>query len=133
MTYSVRADSEDIFGRVNISKWADLDSSEDEDEISARIERAIEQTYAELNAKLRNGPYEVPFESPYDPIIVDLSATLVGIILYDGRGITDSDPGEFDQLARHRKKVDRFIADLHGMRLALNHKLLSTTYPQATG
>lgn len=130
MGYSVRADSENIFGVINLKRWADLNNKLQDSEIAARIEAGIAYAYERLNSRLRHGPYEIPFEEPVDPVIVDLSARIVGIWLYDSRGIVDSDPSEFDQLARHRKFVERTLSDIHGLRVVLSHEIVSTAYPQ---
>lgn len=129
MTYSTRQDSEDLFGKDNIRKWADLDNNDKDADITSRINRAIAYAYRRINSKLKFGPYEVPFTSPIDEVIVDLSARIVGIWLYDNRGIVDSDPAEFDQLARHRKHIKTIFAEINGLRVILDYDLVSTAYP----
>jgi phage gp36-like protein len=127
--YSIREDSENIFGSDNIRQWADLNNREHTDEIDARINWAISQAYANINGRLKNGPYSVPFQEPVDENIVQLSAKLVGVLLYDGRNLVDTD--EYDQIAPHRKRIRETISGIHGGLIKLNHPDRVIRYPQS--
>lgn len=130
MGYSVRTDSEDIFGPANLSKWADLQNDDDADEIAARIAWAIQEAYEQINARLYQCKYTVPFEATYDPIIVTLSARLVGVLLYDNRKLIDSP--EVDQMQNHRRMVEDTYSKIHGGQIKLlNYEVNAVDYPQA--
>lgn len=130
MVYSVKADSEQIFGKTNILKWADLNNNNNETEILARITWAIQQAYDEINARLKGCRYTVPFVTTYDPIIVTLSARLTGVLLYDNRMLVDNP--DADELIYHRVQVERVYKQIHGGQLSLvNYTPIAARYPQA--
>ena len=133
MVYSVRADTEQIFGATNVSKWADLDNDEDSDNIASRITWAIGLAHAQINARLKGCRYTVPFtlvNSAYDEIIIDLSARLTGVLLYDNRKLVDIP--EFDEVNAHREIVEATYRDIHGGRISLLvYTVNAVNYPQA--
>ena len=130
MTYSVRADSEQIFGRTNISRWADMDNNKIDEDIDSRVSWAITEAYNQINARLKGCRYTVTFEVTIDPIIVTLSARLVGVLLYDLRKLVDSP--DFDEMGWHRAIVERTYKQIHGGQLDLvNYTKNAVAYPQA--
>jgi len=130
MTYSTKAQSERIYGKSNILRWADMNNNEDEDEILDRIEWAIQEAYDQINARLKSCRYTVPFESPIDPVIITLSARLAGVLLYDNRRLVDIP--EFDEALYHRTQVERMYKQIHGGQLSLlNYSHNAVSYPQA--
>ena len=130
MGYSVRSDSNDIFGKDNIDKWADLTNNGRDTEIDARIAWAIQEAYDQVNGRLYDCKYTVPFATTYDPIIVTLSARLVGVLLYDNRMLVDT--VDFDLMANHRKVVEETYVKIHGGQIKLlNYTPKAVAYPQA--
>ena len=118
---------------MNVSKWADLNNDADSTEIATRITWSIQEAYDQINARLYGCRYTVPFtlvSAAYDPIIVTLSARLVGVLLYDNRKLIDTE--EVDEVLNHRKMVERTYADIHGGRLSLLvYTERAVDYPQA--
>lgn len=112
--YAARTDVELVFGRTNVSKWADVDNEEDSTFITNRICWALQEAYSHFNNRLRGGPYAVPFIEPFESQIISMSARLAGVMLYDSRGITDfSENGKPQhQLSAHRDMVEKFIKDV---------------------
>lgn len=130
MVYSTRADSNQIFGKYNIDRWADLGNNENDDEITDRITWAIQEAYDQINARLKGCRYVVPFVATIDPIIVTLSARLTGVLLYDNRKLVDTP--EFDEVMNHRKMVEHVYKQIHGGQLTLiNYTAKAVSYPQA--
>jgi len=89
MAYCEREDLESIFGAQNIAKWADLDSSEHTGAIENRIAHAIAIADAEIDSVLVMAPYRIPLADDPDStpaLIREVSATLAGVYLYEGRG-----------------------------------------------
>lgn len=130
MVYSTRNDSNQIFGKQNIDRWADLQNLEKDEEITARINWAITEAYNQINSRLAGCRYAVPFVTTIDPVIVTLSARLVGVLLYDMRKLVDSP--EFDEMGWHRKIVERTYIQIHGGQLSLvNYTRLSVAHPTA--
>ena len=78
--YCQRSDVEDIFGVANVARWADLDNDQDATKIANRISRAIVWATAEMEDRLRNGPYQVPLTGT-SATVVDLCAKLAGVWL----------------------------------------------------
>jgi phage gp36-like protein len=130
MVYSTREDSDNIFGSHNIDKWSDLSNLEKDDEITARFTWANQEAYDQINARLYGCRYTVPFTGTLDPVIITLSARLTGVILYDNRKLIDSP--EYDELAYHRKMVERVYMQIHGCQLSLITQTANAkTYPRA--
>lgn len=124
--YSIRSDVECIYGVTNVSKWADLDNDGNISAISGRISDAIHQADAIIDAYLLEGPYEIPFTKPYDEVVVDMSARLAGVLLYEGRGITDSDISRH-QLIWHRENVFNTLKNILLRRCVLSNSLVTQT------
>jgi len=87
--YATRNDIELIYGKTNVFQWADVDNNENETDIDARIEWALKNSYYRINDRLNQGPYTVPFVTPFPNQVIVTSARMAGIELYDSRGITD--------------------------------------------
>jgi hypothetical protein len=113
--YANRSDIELIFGAQNVSVWADLDSDQDTVKIGARVCWALKNVTAEMNDKLYNGPYRVPFIKtstvPYPTQIVNTCARMAGLSLYEARGITDFAENGIpkNQLFSHAQMIKMFF------------------------
>lgn len=126
--YCARADIEAIYGTTNVATWGDLDADGDTDKITARITWAIESASNELEDRLRGGPLEVPI-SPVPQTILELTAYLAGVILYEARGVTDfeSETGTpYHRLQWHRDRVDKVITQI----LSGQRKMSGSTHPE---
>lgn len=88
MAYSTRTDIETKYGRDNVAKWADLDNISDQAAITAAITAAIAWSDAQINGRLRDGPYAVPLVGG-DPIITEVSVQLSAYKLASSRGTSD--------------------------------------------
>ena len=86
-TYIARADLEH-FGVDNVAKWADLDGDADATKILARINGAIADGEAIVDAALRGGGYTVPV-SGGGAFITWIAQRLAVYSLYTARGIDD--------------------------------------------
>ncbi len=95
MPYSVRSNVESVYGVDNVSKWADLDNDENAGSITARITRAIVVADDMIDNVLRVAHYTIPIANAAGttPVtIVELSAVMAGLWLYEARGSQDFDP-----------------------------------------
>jgi len=82
------------FGQDNILRWATRSDAETADEISARIQNAIDYADDFVDDSIRGGPYHLPFVDPDIPrTIKDLACTIAGIQLYEARGYEDFEEG----------------------------------------
>jgi len=91
MDYCEQADIEDLFGAVNVAKWADLDNDIDATKIAARVARGIAVASAKVDDHLRGGPYALPITGD-STTLVNLAAMLAGVWLYESRGVQDYSP-----------------------------------------
>lgn len=122
MANSTRADVEQVFGVENVKKWADLDNDQDPTKISTRIASMITDADAEIESRLRGSVVKLPFATPVDRLVVKLSATLAGVLLYEARGVQDFDEvtgAPQHRLTWHRSQVQRTIRDLRAGRLRI--------------
>lgn len=122
MTYCTDNDVFLAFGRTNVRKWADLDNTNVQGSIDARMMWAREQAYDELNSRLASSRYHFPLSGTTFPaILVRMEAYLAGVLLYESRGVTDvGDDGKAQHaLMWHRKRVDEFVCDIHAKRIEL--------------
>lgn len=111
MTYATRDDMENVYGRENVRKWADIENTGDSDYVAQRVSWALSRSDSIINDMMKNGPYTIPFESPYPDAVVYFAAVQAGIVLYDARGLSEAEP-ENDNLAMHRKAFMGFIYGL---------------------
>jgi phage gp36-like protein len=120
MAYATEADLFQVFGRVNVRKWADVNNSKDGTEIDTRIEWALESASTELNERLRMSVYQFPLEAePFPELVVLVTCWLAGLRLYESRGLIDSSDAEgFGR--RLEKRVDKFVYDIIHRRVVLD-------------
>ncbi len=89
ITLPEREDLDNIFGAVNISKWADVNNVEDDNAIVDRVTWAVGIASNYILGKLAR-KYKVSGWTAFPAIIFDLVARRAGIELYrTPRGITD--------------------------------------------
>jgi len=128
MDYCTQADIEDLFGAVNVAKWADLDNDIDATKIAARVARGITVASAQVDDRLRGGPYALPITgSP--TTLVNLAAMLAGVWLYESRGVQDYSPDGGYPVHRLRwfsEQADKTIKELRAGTLRLDAPLAVT-------
>lgn len=111
--YCVAADLFDVFGMLNVKKWADLDNDQDLEKIEARITSAISRASGEIDDWLRDR-YDVPF-NPVPSAINEVASILAGVRLYENRGIEDIDPETgrpVHRLAHLREAAKRTLQEI---------------------
>lgn len=119
LKYTIIADLNLTFGKENIEQWADLDNTEDTGIIAARVVWAQELAYANINDRLRDGPYVIPFAPPIVTTIKDLAARMAGVALYDGRLIRE-DKDQTDEMGHQRVIIEKLLRQLLSGQLKLN-------------
>lgn len=134
ITYANRIDMENIFGKVNIKQWADIDNDGNLQTIDARVLWSLILSYNMVNSKLLGGIYSVPLKGSY-PIIIYTQAALAAVKLYESRGITNTseDGTPIHQLLHHKKEAMNNLAQIRAgvIRIdgALSADILGTAYP----
>jgi hypothetical protein len=88
MSYSDRdlCDSDDLdlkFGSATIEKYAKHQTDDDATTIGNRKDRAIAQASAEVRSILQGTNYTIPASGTIDPILVDITADLAFLWLYE--------------------------------------------------
>lgn len=87
--YCDKAQLEKIFGRLNIDRWADLDNTENSEDITERVAYMIEQATAYVDGRLGDSPYRFPITEESVPTVISHATALrAGTMLYDGRRVT---------------------------------------------
>ncbi len=91
MSWIVRSNIEDTFGKSNVAKWADLDGNKVEDDITTHINRSITVIEALVNDTLRHSIIDISVVADADmpDTLVEIGATLAGVWLYQSRGVAD--------------------------------------------
>lgn len=113
MAYCAAQDIYDLFGKTNVEKWADLENTRVQTTIDARIARAIAWADAEVDDKLRGGPYTLPLD-PVPTTITDAAARLAGAWMYDARGIEDVDASgrAVNKMQRHKSQAYGVLTEI---------------------
>lgn len=115
MSYCSRSDIEALFGAVNVKKWADLDNTDVDAPITARIATAIEYAQATVNDRLRGGRYTIPLTEPPPTTVIDTASRLAGVWLYEARGSQDFNEGTgqpINRLLLHYRKAIQTLTDI---------------------
>jgi hypothetical protein len=101
-----------LSGPTNIKKWADIENTNDDTFIDARIARALEVAENELNIQLGFRGYEIPILlDPPPTIIRDIAAKMAVLWLYESHGnqkYTESGKAMHD-LAGFKKDVENWL------------------------
>lgn len=131
--YATRTDMDNVFGSDNINKWANVNGNSNAIEITGRVAWALEQATAEINDELFLGPYEIPFTAPIPLQVVRQCATFAGVLLYEARGVADSEDDQdgAHKLRLHRKNVMRFLGRIVSGRIRFAGVTLRTHFPKA--
>lgn len=127
--YATCEDLTSVFGNDNVDKWADLNNEEDAQFIRDRKNWALHLASRRIDELLYAGPYSVPFSLPYPVTLVDMTARLAGVILYEGRGIADSDDMDH-KLASFKQEVHAWCSRVVNGQVRLRVSMNKATYPQ---
>jgi hypothetical protein len=137
--YAVNTDLYNIFGILNVYKWANVNGLETTDpeyetEIQDRITLAITYATNDVNDKLRGGPYDIPFTDATLVSSVSYATALkAGVLLYEWRGaddynykdgrlthrytfLADRADKSLEQIRRATRVLDSDIAEVAGLR-----------------
>lgn len=114
--YCTRAQIESVFGVKNISSWGDLDNDENTANIAARIAAKITLASAEVDSILRRSRIDLDIIASDIPVqVVNATAELVGVLLYESRGIDDAGANEEEAtsvVTGHRNRALEFLRSL---------------------
>ena len=112
LPWTSRSELDNLFGRSNITTWADLENEEDATQIRQRVRWAVDEATAEARERLST---LVNMESlTVAPRSLRLTVTrLAGVLLYESRGIKDSaeEDGK-NRLQVHKTAVDRYFREI---------------------
>ncbi len=109
-TYIGQSDIEDVFGKSNVSRWANIDNTDDPTVATqSRITSAIAYAERLVEARLRDRQYAIPLTASSGSldVIVDVCAKLAGAWLYESRGIDDEDAAT--ATTARKKEADRML------------------------
>lgn len=122
MAYCVTADINNVFGSVNVNRWADIDNDGNATTISDRIDWAITLAEDFINSAMYGHKYDFPITSETVPaLITHITAIKAGLLLHDSRGVEDSG-GKAPPLSVQRiemestiKNIKRGLIKLHSL------------------
>lgn len=124
MAYSARTDLEARFGVDNIAQWADYNNDAVSATITANITAAIAYADAYIKGWIRGARYAslnlTNISDTVDPLIVDCSARLAGVFLYEHFGVPDSGRGPYHPYSYHRREARRTLMDIREGRIILD-------------
>lgn len=128
---TVLADLENVFGRDNISSWADLDNDANPTTIANRIAWAIELATAEVEALTTGTSYDWA-EISSNVLINNAIATKAGLLLYANRAHSDegadgSTPK--NPMRTFEKRMDLFFKQLTTGALKLQSSREGRSFP----
>lgn len=116
--YCTSADLYNMYGELNIQKWADLDNTKNPDTVDTRVAWACEFATEFINARLVRGKYAIPFTS-VPKTIVFITTLQAGIMLYDGRRVV-SDRNR-DEVGIQRKQLNTYLRQILAGQLKMIH------------
>jgi len=88
--YITQSDLEAFWGTANIAKWSNKDNDSASTASTTAVAAAILEAEADIDDAFRSGPYSIPF-SPVPAKVKAWVVRLAGAILYQSRGMDDSD------------------------------------------
>ena len=98
---------DELFGRTNISMWADLDNEKNAYDINERVTKAIARAQDDLVTRTNQRPITTYIAQA---AVEEVIATLAGIRLYNNRGLAPLD-GAKTPVDHRVKYVNAWIAD----------------------
>lgn len=113
--YPTKKSIELVHGMKNITKWADLDNDINTNTINDRIAWSSELATEYVNGRLMLGRYAIPFVA-VPKMVIHISSLLAGILLHDGRVVSDQ---LRDMVAPKRKEFIRLLRQILGGQLKL--------------
>ena len=128
MTYITQSNINNVFGENNVIKWSNLDN----DNLtvnSSRVAAAIVWVESYIDSRFRGQRYTIPF-SPVPQEVINWSAALAGIWLYEGRGLSDTNK-EGNKLQDKKEAVEGEIAACLAGMIKLNTSSHDSSAPSA--
>lgn len=123
--YTDKTALEQMHGKDNIFKWADLDNDKILADIADRCELASTIATTYVNGRLQRSKYTVPFTTA--PLMVQYLASLIGgIWLYDGRTLSENANRSRDEVSYKRKTAAKLIREILNGQLTLTEALSGT-------
>ena len=115
-----------IFGKVNVEKWADLDSNKKQSTINDRISKAISDATEEFKDDFR-GEYDLD-ELVVVRTVKKMIARMAGVDLYQRRGLEDKN----EAIENHQKIIKRQTDRLHTRLMKPNATVKGSAIPHVS-
>lgn len=102
-----------IFGTLNVNKWADADNTGDSGIIASRIAWASNRAYLEVCGRLGKR-YAMPFAN-IPPMVVEIICTMAGVILFRSpRGLVEGTPEGAQVKSIYDDAEEKLVAIISG-------------------
>ena len=122
------------FGSELLDQYANMTGQDTNEQLVARRIWARYQASRDVDDELRGGQYAIPFVGPpYDATIVDITAYLALIRLYELKGTMDWNPDSGKPQHRYHFQRDQAIKKLRGIRMGKPRLNLAMTYKTSLG
>jgi len=130
MGYATRTDVENVFGKGNVTKWADVEGENNATFVTTRVTEALSYADERVDDMLRDGPYVLPLQKTDGTTprtVRDCAAKLAGLWLYESRGIREeADESSPSPLSRMAKNVERTLDSINAGLIRLDVPLSDT-------
>lgn len=95
--YTDEAEIRRVFGSQNVTIWGDRDGTLDPNKISGLVYQFARDASREIDSYLSMGVWQVPFASPYPPMIKQMATQRCGVQMYTARGMYSEALGKVSQ------------------------------------
>lgn len=117
--FATSADIDNVYGKVNVDRWADINNDANVTTIATRRSWALSIATEEIQSLLAGGKYDTSFSS-VPKFIVFLTAMKAGILLYDSRSVLNAIDVE-DRFTRYHKEFKRYVRKIKSGQMKLLH------------
>lgn len=123
-----RASLDAVFGRDNISLWADLNNNSNPTDIAARTSWAI--TLATAFVKAKCTPLSYTWDNISTHALIEHAIVLrAGLLLYANRAVADTGENGKNPMSVHETAFNKFFKELSAGQVALDEERTCRPYP----
>lgn len=122
--WSSRTELNLMFGSSQVDIWADVNSDNDADQITAKIDWAVETATDDARTRLRGSA--AAGVTCADKTLRAMTTRLAGVLLYEARGIVDTSQEDgAHRLTRHQKIADDWFMRVRAGQIRLEQSAVN--------
>lgn len=117
--WTSREELERLYGKTAIGRWADVENTRSEAEITNKIQWAIELATVDAKSLLSGSPAGTVVNPPLN--VRNATTKLAGVHLYSARGVFDNtdDKEGRNRLTQHKRDAETFFRRVHAGQIQL--------------